>query len=71
MYNMEIYDKLIKPIREVNYLRADNADRYRIIIRYFFLEYEKINLWLHKEDIYEVIHSFDSYQDYTLEQCQL
>ena len=35
MYNMEIYDKLIKPIREVNYLRAENVDHYCIIIRYF------------------------------------
>lgn len=33
---MQINDKLIKPIYEVNYLRAENVDRYRLIIRYFF-----------------------------------
>lgn len=67
---MEIYDKLLKPIREVNYLRAENVERYRIIIRYFFLEYEKIHYWLHKEDVYEMMQKLDIFQDYTLEQCQ-
>lgn len=52
---MEIYEKLVKPIKEVNYLRAENANRYRIIIRYFFREYERIHYWLYKEDIYEMI----------------
>ena len=52
---MKVYDKLLKPIKEVNYLRADNVDRYRLIIRYFFLEYEKIHYWIHKEEVYEEI----------------
>ena len=59
-----------KPIKEVNYLRADNVDRYRLIIRYFFLEYEKIHYWIHKEEVYEEIRQIEGYQDYTLEQCQ-
>lgn len=67
---MEIYDKLIKPITEVNYLRAENVERYRLIIRYFFLEHERIQYWLHKEDVYEQLHRIPSYEDYTLEQCQ-
>ena len=67
---MEIYDKLTKPIYEVNYLRAENVDRYRLIIRFFLLEYEKIHYWLHKEDVYEIIHQLDGYQEYTIEQCQ-
>ena len=48
---MELYDKLLKPITEVNYLRAENVDRYRIIIRYFYQEHEKIHYWMFKEDI--------------------
>ena len=67
---MKVYDKLIKPIKEVNYLRADNVERYRLIIRYFFLEYEKIHYWIHKEEVYEEIHQIPGYEDYTLEQCQ-
>lgn len=41
---MEISNKLTKAIKEVNYLRVENAARYRVIMRYFFLEYEKIPL---------------------------
>ena len=29
---MKINEKLTKPITEVNYLRAENVDRYRVII---------------------------------------
>ena len=67
---MKVYDKLIKPIKEVNYLRAENVDRYRLIMRYFFLEYEKIHYWLHKEDVYNEIHQLEGYEDYTLDLCQ-
>ena len=67
---MQVYDKLVKPIYEVNYLRAENVDRYRLIVRYFLLEHEKIHYWLHKEDIHEVISQLEGYQDYTIEQCQ-
>ncbi len=67
---MEVYDKLIKPITEINYLRAENVARYRLIMRYFFYEYEKIHYWLFKEDIYEMMTSLDGYQDYTMELCQ-
>lgn len=67
---MKVYDKLIKPIKEVNYLRADNVDRYRLIIRYFFLEYEKFHYLMYKEDVYEKIRQIEGYEDYTLEQCQ-
>lgn len=61
---------MIKPILEVNYLRAENVARYRMIIRYFFLEYEKIHYWLHKEDIHNMMIQFEEYHDYTIEQCQ-
>ena len=67
---MKIYDKLIKPIPEVNYLRAENVERYRVIIRYFFNQYEKINYWLYKEDIFEELSKHALFQDYTIEKCQ-
>ena len=35
---MKINEKLTKPITEVNYLRAENVDRYRVIIRYFYMK---------------------------------
>lgn len=67
---MEIYDKLIKPITEVNYLKVENVARYRLIIRYFYIEHEKIHYWLYKEDIYNMMREIDGFQEYTMEQCQ-
>lgn len=46
---MKINEKLTKPITEVNYLRAENVDRYRVIIRFFYEQYEKIQYWLYKK----------------------
>lgn len=68
--HMKIYDKLLKPISEVNYLRAENVARYRVIIRYFFKEHENINYWLHKEDVYDTLKSFEIFSDYTIDKCQ-
>ena len=67
---MKITEKLMKPITEVNYLRAENVERYRVIIRYFFEQYEKINYWLYKEDVYEAIQQTHQFPDYTIEMCQ-
>ncbi len=68
--NMKITEKLTKPITEVNYLRAENVDRYRLIIRFFFEQYEKINYWLYKEDVYEALKQTNLFLDYTIEMCQ-
>lgn len=67
---MKITEKLTKPITEVNYLRAENVDRYRLIIRFFFEQYEKINYWLYKEDVYEALKQTNLFPDYTIEMCQ-
>lgn len=67
---MKITEKLMKPITEVNYLRAENVDRYRIIIRFFFEQYEKINYWLYKEDVFEAMKQTKLFPDYTIEMCQ-
>ena len=67
---MKINEKLTKPITEVNYLRAENVDRYRVIIRYFYEQYEKIQYWLYKEDVYETMIHTGLFPNYTLEQCQ-
>lgn len=68
---MKINDKLTKSISEVNYLRAENVERYRIIIRFFYEEYEKIHYWLYKEEIYEMMMETGLFSDYTLDMCQM
>lgn len=40
---MKINEKLTKPITEVNYLRAENVDRYRVIIRFFMNNMRKFS----------------------------
>ncbi len=67
---MRIDEKLIKPIKETIYLSADNVLRYRAIIRFFYIQYEKIRYWLYKEDIFNELKSHDLFEDYTMDQCK-
>jgi len=67
---VKINDKLLKPIIETKYLTVDNADRYRSILRFFYLQYEKLKYWMYQEEVYEELHRHDYFKDYTIEQCQ-
>ena len=49
---MDVTEKLIKPLTEAKYLNADNADRYRSIMRIFFENYEKLKYWMYQEEVY-------------------
>ena len=62
-------DKLLRPISEVNYLRAENVDRYRVIIRYFYENYEKINYWIYKEEVFSMMKETNLFKEYTMDQC--
>ncbi len=67
---MEITEKLLKPITETKYLTTENAERYRTILRIFYLRYEKLKYWLYQEEVYEEMVSHDYFKDYTPDQCQ-
>lgn len=67
---MKITSKLVKPVLETKYLTVDNADRYRVIIRLFYLKYEKLKYWLYQEEVYEELSEDEYFKDYTMEQCQ-
>lgn len=67
---MQITDKLMKPISETAYLTAENVKRYRTILRFFFIEYERIKYWLDQEEVYAELKSHKEFADYTLEQCK-
>ena len=49
---MEIKDKLTKQITETAYLTTSNTKRYRPILRFFYLQNQKMNFMLYKEDIF-------------------
>ena len=54
---MKMNEKLIKPLTETKYLNVDNTDRYRPIIRLFYLEYEKLRYWMYPEEVFEELHN--------------
>ena len=67
---MELTDKLLKPIRETAYLTAENARRYCVVLRYFYMQYEKIKYWMEQEEIYRELYSHPEFSDYTIDQCR-
>ncbi|MDO4555609.1 MAG: TIGR02677 family protein [Lachnospiraceae bacterium] len=67
---MKVTEKLIKPVTETKYLTVDNADRYRVIVRFLYLQYEKLKYWVYQEEIYENLKEDPYFENYTPEQCQ-
>lgn len=63
-------EQILKPIPEANYLVAVNAWRYRAILRYFYLQHEKLRYYLFPEEIFEHLTSKHYFTDYTEEQLE-
>ena len=66
---MIIDETLRKPMLEAKYLNVENTDRYRPIIRLFYLQYEKLKYWMYQEEVYEELKEDPGFADYTMEQC--
>ena len=49
---MKINSSVTKAITETKYLSVDNHARYRLIMRLFYINYNRINYWLNAEDVY-------------------
>lgn len=67
---MRTNETLRKPMLEAKYLNVENTDRYRPIIRLFYLKYEKLKYWMYQEEVYEELKEDDYFRDYSPEQCQ-
>lgn len=67
---MRVQETLRKPLLEAKYLNVENTDRYRPIIRLFYLKYEKLKYWMYQEDVFEELKEDPYFRDYTPEQCQ-
>lgn len=67
---MQINEKMMKPVLETSYLTAENAARYRVILRFFYLQYEKIKYWMNQEEVYLELSSHPEFQDYTMDKCR-
>lgn len=66
----EVTGKLTRQIDEMRYLTVENAWRYRSILRYFYIQYEKMKYWLYKEDVYEALKENEEFKEYTMEMCK-
>ncbi|MDP2842822.1 MAG: DUF2397 family protein, partial [Acetobacterium sp.] len=66
----EVTAKLTKQIDEMRYLTAENAWRYRSILRFFYSQSEKMKNWLYKEEVFAALKEYDEFVNYTLEQCK-
>ncbi|MBU5594330.1 TIGR02677 family protein [Amphibacillus sp. MSJ-3] len=62
-----MYDR----VTEASYLTADNAWRYRSILRYFFIEHERMREFLFPEEIYQHLMQFEDFNHYTMEMLHL
>lgn len=67
---MRISEKMKKPMIEAKYLNVDNTDRYRPIIRLFYIQYEKLKYWLYLEEVFAELKEDPYFAEYTEEQCQ-
>lgn len=67
---MKLKETVKKPMKEANYLCVENTDRYRSIMRLFYLHYESMKYWNYPEDIHEELQDDPYFREYTLEQCK-
>lgn len=60
-------DKLKKQVVEMKYLNADNVERYRLIMRIFYTNYEKLRYWLYQEEVYQAVIEVAPDMEYRME----
>lgn len=58
----------LEAINETSYLSVPNAGIYRKIMRFFYLEYEKMHFQLYKKDVFAFLKEEDEFADYTISQ---
>jgi len=67
---MGVDEQLFKPIVEATYLTVNNAWRYRAILRYCFLQHERLRHYLLLEEIWQHLKSIPQFSGYTEEMLQ-
>lgn len=65
---MKLTPALTKAITETKYLSVDNHARYRLIMRLFYINHERINYWLNVNDVYSEVSEHIS--GYTIDDCR-
>lgn len=67
---MKIMEKMKKADDGGKITECRKHERYRPIIRLFYLNYEKLKYWIYQEEVYEELKEDPYFQEYTPEQCQ-
>lgn len=62
---------MFKRVKEATYLTAEKAWSYRAILRYFYIQHERMREFLFPEEIFEHVRQFDAFRDYTEEALHL
>ncbi len=60
-------DMLLKPITEATYLTTENAWRYRAILRYFYIQHERLRYYLLPGEVLDHLKESPHFHDYTEE----
>ncbi len=59
----------LRAVPELSYLTATNVARYRAIMKFIYMEYQRLKYWLRPEEIFEGVQAWDVLEGYTLELC--
>lgn len=57
-----------KRVQETSYLNADRTWSYRTILRYFYIQHERMQEFLFPEEIFSYVKSLPEFRDYTEDQ---
>lgn len=60
----------LKAITEAKYLSVENAYRYRAILRFFYMQHERMKQYLVPEEIYAFLKQYDTFSQYTEDELQ-
>jgi uncharacterized protein (TIGR02677 family) len=60
--------QVFKSVKEASYLTAEKAWSYRAILRYFFMQHERMREFIFPEEVYEHVRSAPGFENYLEEQ---
>lgn len=61
----------LKKVVEASYLTAEKAWSYRLILRYFYIQHERMREFLFPEEIFEYVKHQPAFANYTMEQLHV
>ena len=67
---MYFQDSTLREIPETSYLNTENTWRYRAIMRTFYLEAQKANVRLNRDQLLQLLHGDPRFAAYGLDQLE-